>query len=432
MKRLEHPGRGRNVTISVGGVSGLVLQITPNGGRTWLLRVIVGEKRREIGLGGYPDVTLAQARGRAREARDAIRAGKDPVEERKAARAHLIAAQRRGLTFAMAMDSYLNSKLEALSNAKHRAQWRATLETYALPDLGAMLVADIQVQDVLRVLTPIWSGKTETASRVRGRIESILSWATVAGHRKGDNPARWSGNLKELLPAAGKVAKGENHPALAIDDAPRWFADMRRRDGNGARALELAALVAARSGEVRGARWSEIDMARAMWVIPADRMKMDREHRIALPPAAVALLQALPRAEGVDLVFPAAKGGELSDMTLSATMRRLQEAEVLRLDTLDRAAGRTPPEGPRGYIDRTSKRAAVPHGLRSTFRDWVAERTNYPGEMAEVALAHRINNTVEAAYRRGDMIEKRRAMMAAWAEFLTGEKAMGEVVRLGV
>ena len=376
-------------------------------------------------------MTLAQARDRGREAREAIRRGIDPVEKRKAAKAALIASQRRGLTFANAMQSYLNAKLEAFSNAKHRAQWRSTLATYAVPDLGGMLVAEIQVQDVLRVLNPIWTVKTETASRVRGRIESVLSWATVAGHRTGDNPARWTGNLKELLPAAAKVAKSDNQPALTLEDAPRWFADLRTREGNGARALEFAALVAARSGEVRGARWSEIDLARAMWVIPADRMKMDREHRIALPPAAVALLQAQPRAEGVDLVFPAAKGGELSDMTLSATMRRLQEAELARLADLDRAAGRTPPEGPRGYIDRTSKRAAVPHGLRSTFRDWVAERTNYPGEMAEVALAHRINNTVEAAYRRGDMIEKRRAMMAAWAEFLTGEKVMGEVVRIG-
>ena len=430
VKRLEHPGKAYNVTFAVGGVSGLMLQITPNNGRSWLLRVQVGEKRREIGLGGYPDVTLAQARDRGREARDAIRRGIDPVETRKAAKAALIAAQRRGLTFVQAMETYLGGKLDGLSNPKHRAQWRSTLTTYALPELGGMLVAEIQVQDVLRVLTPIWTDKTETASRVRGRIESVLSWATVAGHRAGDNPARWAGNLKELLPAAGRVAKSDNQPALTIDDAPRWFADLRHREGNGARALEFAALVAARSGEVRGARWSEIDLGKAMWVVPADRMKMDREHRIALSPAAMALLQALPRPEGVDLVFPAASGGELSDMTLSATMRRLQEAEVLRLADLDRAQGRTPPEGPRGYIDRTSKRPAVPHGLRSTFRDWVAERTNYPGEMAEVALAHRINNTVEAAYRRGDMIEKRRAMMAAWAEFLSGEKVMVAMVRI--
>ena len=416
VKRLEHPGKAYNVTFAVGGVSGLMLQITPNNGRSWLLRVQVGEKRREIGLGGYPDVTLAQARDRGREARDAIRRGIDPVETRKAAKAALIAAQRRGLTFVQAMETYLGGKLDGLSNPKHRAQWRSTLTTYALPELGGMLVAEIQVQDVLRVLTPIWTDKTETATRVRGRIESVLSWATVAGHRAGDNPARWAGNLKELLPAAGRVAKSDNQPALTIDDAPRWFADLRHREGNGARALEFAALVAARSGEVRGALWSEIDLGNGLWVIPAARMKMDREHRVALPLSAIALLQALPRAEGADLVFPAAKGGELSDMTLSATMRRMHQAEI--------DAGRV------GYLDRVSKRPAVPHGLRSTFRDWVAERTNYPGEMAEVALAHRINNTVEAAYRRGDMIEKRRAMMAAWAKFLSGEKVMGDVVRI--
>ena len=402
VKRLEHPGRGRNVTFAVGGVAGLLLQITPNGGRTWVLRALVGEKRREIGLGGYPDVTLAQARDRGREARDQIRRGIDPVEQRKAAKAALIVTQRRGLTFAKAMESYLGGKLDGLTNPKHRAQWRSTLETYALPELGDRLVADIQVQDVLRALTPIWTTKTETASRVRGRIEAVLSWATVAGYRTGDNPARWAGNLKELLPAAGKVAKSDNQPALSLDDAPRWFADLRRREGNGARALELAALVAARSGEVRGALWSEIDLDRGLWIIPAARMKMDREHRVALSPAAVALLQAMPRAEGVHLVFPAQRGGELSDMTLSATMRRMHQAEI--------DAGQV------GYLDRVSKRPAVPHGLRSTFRDWVAEKTNFPGDLAEVALAHRISNSVEAAYRRGDMIEKRRAMMAAWAK----------------
>jgi integrase len=417
VKRLEHPGKGRNVTFTVGGVSGLLLQITPNGGRTWLLRAQVGEKRREIGLGGYPDITLAQARDRAREARDQIRRGIDPVAERKAAKAHLIAAQRRGLTFERAMESYLASKLDGLSNPKHRAQWRSTLTTYALPELGNLLVAEIQVQDVLRTLTPIWTDKTETASRVRGRIEAVLSWATVAGHRTGDNPARWAGNLKELLPTAGSVAKSDNQPALTLEDAPRWFADLRKREGNGARALEFAALVAARSGEVRGALWSEIGLERALWVIPAARMKMDREHRVALSPAAVALLKAQPRAEGVDLVFPAQRGGALSDMTLSATMRRMHQAEV----DADRV----------GYLDRVSKRPCVPHGLRSTFRDWVAERTSYPGDMAEVALAHHISNTVEAAYRRGDMIEKRRAMMAAWAEFLSGARVVGNVVRIG-
>ncbi|WP_374292899.1 tyrosine-type recombinase/integrase [Paenirhodobacter enshiensis] len=418
VKRLSHPGRGRNVVYPVGGVSGLALQITPNGGRSWLLRVRVGGKRREIGLGGYPDVTLAQARDRARETKDKIRNGIDPVEERKAVRASLTAARRRGMTFAEAVERYLAAKLDAFRNAKHRQQWENTLKQYALPDLGPMLVQDIAVQDVLRVLEPIWKNKTETASRVRGRIEAVLSWATVSGHRTGDNPARWAGNLKELLPAASKVAKNDNQPALQLDDAPRWFAALRARDGIGSRALEFAALCASRSQEVRGARWDEIDMDKALWTIPAERMKMDREHRVPLTPEAVALLKALPRFVDNPLVFPAPRGGEMSDMTLSATMRRLHAAELA--------------EGKEGFLDRVSKRPAVPHGLRSTFRDWVAERTNYPGDMAEVALAHRISSAVEASYRRGDMVEKRRTMMAAWADYLTGKKRAGaKVVRIG-
>lgn len=404
VKRLTHPGSGKNATFAVGGVAGLMLQITPTGGRTWLLRVAVGDKRREIGLGPYPEVTLAQAREKAREAKEAIRDGKDPVEERKAARAALVAAQRRGLTFSTAIERCLASKLDAFRNEKHKAQWRATLTTYAEPQLGDMLVSQITTQDVLRVLEPIWATKTETASRLRGRIEAVLSWATVAGHRTGDNPARWAGNLKELLPAASKVAKEENHPALMLDDAAAWFAALREREGMGARALEFLALCAARSGEVRGAVWSEIDLDKGIWTVPAARMKMDREHRVPLSPAAIALLRALPRMQGSDLVFPAPRGGMLSDMTVSATMKRIHQAEL--------DAGRA------GFVDRVSKRPAVPHGLRSTFRDWVAERTNFPGEMAEVALAHRISNAVEAAYRRGDMMEKRRRMMAAWEAFL--------------
>lgn len=404
-------------TFAVGGVTGLHIQVLPSGSASWLLRILVGAKRREIGLGGYPDVTLAQARDKARDMREKVRLGIDPVEERRAAKASLVSMQRRGLTFAEAIDRYLEAKLEAFSNAKHKAQWRATLETYAKPELGKMLVADIQVQDVLRVLHPIWADRTETASRLRGRIEAVLSWATVSGHRTGDNPARWAGNLKELLPAPAKVAKTDNQPALSLDDAPAWFAALRAREGFGARALEFAALTAARSGEVRGAVWAEFDLDAALWVIPAQRMKMGREHRVPLSAAAVALLEALPRLDGCDMVFPSSKGGPLSDMTLSATMRRIHEAEIEA-------------ERP-GFLDRVSKRPAVPHGLRSTFRDWVAERTTFPGDMAEVALAHRISNAVEAAYRRGDMIEKRRAMMDAWTAFLSGDQRQsGKIVRL--
>lgn len=417
IKRATHRGGKFATVLPVGGVPGLSLQITPNGARTWLLRATIGGKRATLGLGGYPAVTLAQAREKAREARDKIQRGLNPIAERKAARSALAASAGRGLTFADAMDRFLDAKLDAFQNEKHRKQWRATLETYAKPVLGPVLVSDIQVQDVLRVLKPIWADKTVTADRLRGRIEAVLSWATVSGHREGDNPARWANNLKELLPPASKVAKRGNQPALALDDTPAWFEALRRREGFGARALEFAALTAARSGEVRGAAWSEIDLAKGLWIIPAERMKMKREHRVPLAPAALALLQALPRLGGSELVFPAARGRQLSDMTLSATMRRIHETEIA--------------EGRGGFLDRSSQRPAVPHGLRSTFRDWVAERTNYAGDMAEVALAHKIGNAVEAAYRRGDMIEKRRAMMASWADFLTATKQAGNVVRIG-
>lgn len=416
VRQLTHPGKGRNCTYAVGGVSGLLLQITPNGGRTWLLRIAVGAKRREIGLGGFPDVTLSQARDRARAAKEQIRQGIDPVEERRANRAALILAQSRGLTFDDAVDRYLTAKLDAFSNAKHRDQWRNTLVTYAVPLLGPMMVDEIEVQDVLRVLHPIWQAKTETASRVRGRIEAVLSWATVSGHRTGDNPARWAGNLKELLPTPEKIAKTVNQPALQVADAPRWFADLRQRDGFGNRALEFAALTACRSQEVRGAAWEEMDLDAAMWIIPASRMKMDREHRVPLSAQAVALLKALPRFAGSPLAFPAARGGELSDMTLSAGMKRLHKADI--------------EAGGEGYADRESKRPAVPHGLRSTFRDWVAEKTNFAGDMAEVALAHKVGNAVEAAYRRGDMVEKRRAMMTAWADYLSGTARVDNVLRI--
>lgn len=415
VKRLVHPGRGLNCVFPVGGVSGLMLQVTPGGSRSWILRTRVGERRREIGLGPYPEVSLAVARERAREAKDQIRSGMDPVAERKAARAALVAVQRRGLTFAKATERFLDTRLEGFRNEKHKAQWRNTLEAYALPTLGPMLVEEIGVQDILRVLEPIWKSKNETASRLRGRIEAVLSWATVAGHRSGDNPARWAGNLKQLLPAASKSARTNHHPALTLGDAPRWFGALRERDGIGSRALEFLALTAARSKEVRGATWHEIDLVEGMWTIPAARMKAEREHRVPLVPQALDILSALPRFAGIPLVFPAVRGGMLSDMTLSATMKRIHETDIRM--------------GGSGFVDRISGRPAVPHGLRSTFRDWVAERTEYPGELAEAALAHRIPNAVEAAYRRSDMIEKRRRMMKAWARLLYGNPEPNSTIK---
>ena len=391
VRRIVHPGTGGNRNVAVGGVDGLLLQVTPTGARSWLLRATIKGKRRQIGLGSYPDVTLAQARDRARGVKDMIWQGIDPL------------AEKRRLTFSQAMEKTLEARTAEFRNEKHKKQWRATLDAYAVPMLGNMAVSDIGVSDVLRVLEPIWTDKTETASRLRGRIEAVLSWATVAGHRTGDNPARWRGNLDAVLPKPGKVAKAKHNPALSLTDAADWFIDLRKRDGMATRALEFVALTAARSGEVRGATWAEIDLDAGVWIIPAERMKAQREHRVPLTQEAVALLEALPRMQGSDLAFPAARGGALSDMALSACMKRIHEAR----------------DG--GYLDPRSGRPAVPHGLRSTFRDWAAERTEFERDMAEIALAHNVGSTVERAYRRGDMIEKRRAMMAAWARFLKGE-----------
>lgn len=405
---------------------GLILRVQPNGAKQWVQRIVIRGKRCEIGLGSPPAIPLATARQLALDNRGAAMMGRDPIQERREARA--------GLTFEAAVERYLAAKLDEFRNAKHKAQWRATLDTYAQPVLGPKLVAEIGLQDVLKVLEPIWQGKTETASRLRGRIEAVLSWATVAGHRTGDNPARWKGNLDAILPKPGKVAKADNQPALALVDVSRWWGDLAQRDGMAARALQFLTLTAARSGEVRGMTWEEIDFGgrdrtdrtdetpvatiatSATWAVPAGRMKMGRAHRVPLTPEAVAILQGLPRTES-PFVFPAQRGGMLSDMTLSAVMRRMQEAEE--------KAGRA------GYLDPTSKRPAVPHGLRSTFRQWAAER-GFPRDMAELALAHRIGDETERAYQRSDMLERRREMMAAWAAFLRGEAgAAGKVVKLG-
>jgi integrase len=403
VKRLKHPGHRHNTTYAVGGVDGLQLQITPTGARSWLLRCMVGIKRRHIGLGGYPDVTLATARERARDARDLIHQGVDPIEHRKDTTAALVASQKRGITFEDAMEKYLVGKLAEFGNVKHRKQWRATLDRYAVPELGKLLVDDITVQDIQHVLAPIWLTKTETASRLRGRIEAVLAWAAVSGHRSGENPARWRGNLDAVLSKPSKVSTVVHHPALSLSKAAGWFADLRSRKGSATRALEFMAMTAARSGEIRGAEWSEIDLATKLWTIPAGRMKAAKEHRVPLTDAAMALLSKLDRMAGSTFVFPAVRGGMLSDAALSACMKRINEVSRS------------------GYCDSRSGRPAVPHGLRSTFRDWAAERTEYPREMAEIALAHSVGSDVERAYRRGDMIEKRRGMMDDWQMFLQGQ-----------
>lgn len=399
VRRLTHPGRGRNVLYAVGGVDGLSLQITPADARSWVLRCTIRGKRRELGLGPFPDVTLQQARDRARGVKQQIWDGIDPLEE------------KRRMTFSQAMEKTLEARLAGFRSEKHKKQWHSTLNGYAAPVLGNLPVADIAVSDVLRVLEPIWATKTETASRLRGRIEAVLAWATVSGHRSGDNPARWRGNLDAVLPKPGKVTTVKHNPALLLADVADWFADLRGRDGIATRALEFVALTVARSGEVRGATWAEIDMDAALWTIPASRMKASKEHRVPLTDEALGLLHALPRFQGEPYVFPAARGGMLSDMSLSACMKRIHEAR----------------DG--GYLDVRTGRPAVPHGLRSTFRDWAAE-TGIDRDVAELTLAHRVGSDVERAYRRSDMLDRRRRVMAAWTAFLKGEQRRGDVVKL--
>lgn len=389
---------GRYVT-----VNGLFLQVDHSGAQRWTQRRIVRGKRRDIGLGPFttdlsesPGLTPAQAREQAVANRSKARAGGDPLAERRA-------AQAKSMTFAECVTVYSEAKLSEFSSEKHRKRWILALHNLALPVLGKMPVQDIRTKDVLRMLEPHWRERTVTAKKLRGQVEAVLTWATVAGHREGENSAAWRGNLKELLPNPSKVAKAQHHPALALSDVAGWWSALAQRDGIAARALEFVTLTAARSGEVRGMTWDEVDPVAGIWTISADRMKASREHRVPLTKPALAILKGLPRMEGSPYVFPAPRGGMLSDMTLSAVMRRMQVAEE--------KAGRP------GYLDLQTKRPAVPHGLRSTFRQWTAEK-GYSRDMAEIALAHQVGSDVERAYQRSDMLDRRRRMMADWAGFL--------------
>jgi integrase len=290
---------------------GLYLQVSRFDTKSWVFKFTVNGRTRGMGLGPIHTLSLAEARTKAADLRKVVADGRDPIEERNAARLKAATDAAKTITFNDAIEKYLAKKEGEFRNDKHRKQWRSTLDTYAAPILGKMNVAHIGMQDVLRVLEPIWATKTETASRLRGRVEAVLSWATVAGFRSGDNPARWTGNLKELLPKPSAVAEKDNQPALSLSDMPSWFAALQKREGISARALEFLTLCASRSGEVRGATWGEIDMEAGLWIIPATRMKMKREHRVPLTPEALALLRALPRVTGSDFVFPAARGGAL-------------------------------------------------------------------------------------------------------------------------
>ena len=383
--RLREPGDHR-----VGGVPGLLLRVSANGNRRWGLRFTVHGSRRLMGLGPYPIITLAQARDLARQALSKLAAGVDPIEDRAVVRRAAIEAARAAITFDKAAAAFIEARSDEWQSTRHRLQWISSLQQYASPVIGKMDVAAIETGHVLRVLEPIWRTKTETATRVRGRIELVLDWCRARGHRKGDNPARWRGHLEQLLPNPSRVSKVVHHAAVSWADAPAHYARIKQAPGLGAQALRLLILTAVRSGELRFAEWPEFDLDAGLWIIPAGRMKIkDREdHRVPLSRQALALLQELPRLHDSPLVFHGSRQGRpLSDMTLTACMRRL------RMD-------------------------AVPHGWRSTFRDWASEATDFHGDVAEMALAHAIRNPVEAAYRRGDLFAKRRLLMQAWADYL--------------
>lgn len=377
---------------------GLYLQVTAAGSKSWLFRFTLSGRAREMGLGALHTVGLADARLKAADCRKLLHEGHDPIEKRNQARSDAQLAAAKAITFEGCADAYIAAHCAGWKSVKHADQWKNTLATYAYPVFGNLSVASIDTALVMKSLEAIWTSKTETASRLRGRIESVLDWATVRGYRQGENPARWKGHLDKLLPARNKVMKVEHHLALPYAEIGDFMTSLRAQDGMGARALEFAILTAARSGEVRGATWAEIDLDAALWIVPPERMKAKKEHRVPLSPAAIRLLKQLPRMDS-DLVFPSVKSGKaISDMTMAAALKRMGVK-------------------------------AVPHGFRSTFRDWAAEQTNYPRDVAEMALAHTIGDKVEAAYRRGDLFEKRRRMMADWAKYCSVRSIKpGEVV----
>lgn len=373
---------------AVGGVPGLHLRVSA-GHRGWILRVKVGEQRRDIGLGAYPTTSLSEAREKARAIHDQMRSGNAPISPRRQMQKSLALKTAADRQFRWCAEEYVRLKSVEWRNPKHRQQWENTLQTYAMPHLGDLVVSEIDLPHVLACLEPIWTNKNETASRLRGRIEVILDWATVRKYRQGENPARWKGHLDTVLAAPSKVQKVKHHRAVAVTQMRTFIHELRAREGLAARALEFLILTAARSGEVRGARWVEIDAGNKVWTVPAERMKAGQEHRVPLSEEALQLLQKMPRFDESELIFPGCNGQLMSVMTMTALMRRM------RID-------------------------AVPHGFRSTFRDWVGEMTNYPRELAEQALAHTLESRVEAAYRRGDALEKRRLMMQEWASYICG------------
>ena len=370
--------------------SGLQLLVKPSGARSWVYRFTLAGKSRDVGLGaaGPGGMSLADARDAAAALRLEVKAGTDPLAEREREAAQALAtaqaAKVAGTTFRDVATTYIAANEQSWRNPKHRQQWPNTLATYVYPIIGDLPVANVETAHVLKILEPIWKGKAETASRVRGRIEIVLDSAKARGYRSGENPARWRGHLAQILPARTRLSRG-HHKAIAYEGVPAFVGSLCAREAMAALALEFTILTAARSGEVIGARWSEVDLAKATWTVPADRMKAAKEHRVPLSPRAVAILErVLPLAS--EWLFPGAKSSKLSGMAMAMLMRRMK-------------------------VDATV------HGFRSGFRDWAAKCTGYAHEVAEMALAHAIENKVERAYRRGDLFDKRRRLMDDWATY---------------
>lgn len=368
--------------------------------KSWVLRIVVGDKRRHIGLGAYPLVTLAQARAKALKVREQIEQGVDPVEQKKASKSAIKAAQAREITFKQCALAYIDTHSHAWRNSKHRQDWPRSLEMYVFPHIGNLLIKDVEQVHILKVLNPIWMSKTETATRVRGRIELIMDYAAVRGYRDHDNPARWKGRLDKILPKPSKVAKVKHYEAVSVDALPSFIAELSLHESMSVKCLLFTVLTACRSGEARGATWSEIDMQAKVWTIPVERMKAGKEHQVPLSDQAIDLLASLPRVQDTPYVFPSVRNKPLSDMALSMLMRRMNTG-------------------------------AVPHGFRSTFRDWAGDKTNYPRDLAEAALAHTVSNQVEAAYRRGTALEKRRAMMNEWGKYVFSEMSKKSTPKTG-
>lgn len=375
----------------VGGVPGLYLQVTRYRVCSWILRASIGGSVRYMGLGSYPEVSLGDAREAAKQARDAIRQGRDPIEERRQAKSQLAAARAKRLTFAEAARHCFDANAPNWSSATHRRDWMNSLKRHAFPTIGGLDVSEVELPHVMRILQPLWTTRTRTARSLRERIELVLGWATISGYRSGDNPARWEGYLDQVLPDPSKFHQVEHLRALPWADMPDFVAKLRQREGTAARALELIVLTASRGIEIRGAKWSEVDLKARTLTVPAERMKGRRPHTIPLCDDALALLKGLKR-EG-DLVFPNNGGNKaLSGMAL----RRV-------LDDLG--------------VDATV------HGFRSSFKDWARSRTKYPDEVSELQLAHINSDATRAAYARDELLPQRAKLMQAWGKYLREGKA---------